>query len=496
MKFKKLWMVIFMTLVLVGCSSKSSNPPANLLEAIKQKGEIVVATSPDYPPFEFSDPRELGQNQFVGADIELARYIAQKLGVKLSIQSMSFDDIPSAVSLKKYDLGLSGFSYTPDRAKVVDFTVGYNTTEGENQGFLVLDSNTFTSLADFNKATITMQNGSLQQALTEAQTPNATKRLTTSLDDAVMELKAGKTDAVAISWATAEAFLLNNSGIKISSVPFEITYEQGIMGIIPKGEKELLEQLDTIISSARDSGDYAKWLSDAKVLAAEVGDLGDVKPNIFTLAKAYGPIFIQGAIGTLWLSLIVVAFGTVFGALLALAKMTKFKLLNFIASAYIELVRGTPILLQLYLFVYGGAQFLPNMISDYVWVVIALVFNSSAYVAEVFRAGVQAVDKGQFEAAKSLGLSNKNMMVKVILPQAIKNILPALGNEFIMMIKETSLASIFFINSLMTSQAVVSAATHMKFETLGIVGIIYFILTFSLSKVVSYFERKGQANHV
>lgn len=494
---KKILLSFMLVFMLTACSPQTSSAqPQNLLEEIIAEGEIVIATSPDYAPYEFVDPRELGQNQYVGADIELARYIAKELGVDLVIQSMAFDDIPSAISLAKYDMGLSGFSYTEDRAKVVDFTVGYDNSEGESQGFLVREDNTFTSLEDFNNATITMQNGSLQQMLVEAQTPNATKRLTTSLDDSVMELKAGKTDAVAISIATGEAYLANNQGLKVSDVTFEMTYNQGIMGIIPKGEPELLEAVDAIITEARDSGKYQTWLEESKVLAAEVGDLGEVKPNIFTLAKAYGHVFLQGAVGTLWLSLIVVFFGTIFGGLLALTKMTKFKPLQFFASAYIELVRGTPILLQLYLFVYGGAQFLPNMISDYMWVVIALVFNSSAYVAEVFRAGVQAVDKGQFEAAKSLGLSDKNMMVKVILPQAIKNILPALGNEFVMMIKETSLASIFFINSLMTSQAVVSAATHMKFEALGIVGIIYFILTFSLSKVISYFEKKGQTQNV
>lgn len=495
---KKILLSLMLVFMLAACSPQTTktSEPQNLLEEILAEGEIVIATSPDYPPYEFVDPRQLGQDQYVGADVELARYIAKGLGVDLVIQSMAFDDIPSAVSLAKYDMGLSGFSYTEDRAKVVDFTEGYDNSEGEAQGFLVREDNNFTTLEDFNNATITMQNGSLQQMLVEDQTPDANKRLTTSLDDSVMELKAGKTDAVAISIATGKTYLANNSGLKISDVAFEITYSQGIMGILPKGEPELLEAVNEIIVEARDSGKYQAWLDDAQVLAAEVGDLGEVKPNIFTLAKAYGHVFLQGALGTLWLSLIVVFFGTIFGGLLALAKMTKFKPLQFLASAYIELVRGTPILLQLYLFVYGGAQFLPNMISDYMWVVIALVFNSSAYVAEVFRAGVQAVDKGQFEAAKSLGLSDKNMMVKVILPQAIKNILPALGNEFVMMIKETSLASIFFINSLMTSQAVVSAATHMKFEALGIVGIIYFILTFSLSKVISYFEKKGQTQNV
>ena len=210
--------------------------------------------------------------------------------------------------------------------------------------------------------------------------------------------------------------------------------------------------------------------------------------NIFKILEKYGHVFLKGTWGTLYLSLIVVLFGTIFGAILALMKMNNKKVFPFISSIYVEIVRGTPILLQLYLFYYLGANLISSQLPDTFWVIAALIVNSSAYVSEIFRAGIQAVDKGQFEAAKSLGLSNSLMMRHIILPQAIKNILPALGNEFITMIKETSLASIFFINSLMTSESIVSSATHLKIESLIIVGIIYFTITFTLSKLLNKFE--------
>lgn len=210
--------------------------------------------------------------------------------------------------------------------------------------------------------------------------------------------------------------------------------------------------------------------------------------NIFKILEKYGHVFLKGTWGTLYLSLIVVLFGTIFGAILALMKMNNKKILPVISSIYVEIVRGTPILLQLYLFYYLGANLISSQLPDTFWVIAALIVNSSAYVSEIFRAGIQAVDKGQFEAAKSLGLSNSMMMRHIILPQAVKNILPALGNEFITMIKETSLASIFFINSLMTSESIVSSATHLKIESLIIVGIIYFTITFTLSKLLNKFE--------
>ena len=123
-------------------------------------------------------------------------------------------------------------------------------------------------------------------------------------------------------------------------------------------------------------------------------------------------------------------------------------------------------------------------------VIIALVINSSAYVAEIIRSGIQSVDKGQREAAKSLGMSNVHMMTKIIIPQAIKNILPALGNEFVMMIKETSLASTFYIGELMTVNSVIKSATYKSIEPLVIVGLIYFIVTYSLSKLIKYMDGK------
>ena len=148
--------------------------------------------------------------------------------------------------------------------------------------------------------------------------------------------------------------------------------------------------------------------------------------------------------------------------------------------------------MQLYFFWLILPKLLPISVSDTACIVVALIVNSSAYVAEIIRAGIQAVDKGQTEAAKSLGLSNANTMRYVILPQAVKNILPALCNEFIIMVKETSLASVFFVGELMTAYKTVQSTTFLAVPTLPIVGIIYFVVNFVLSKLLKAFERRLQ----
>jgi ABC-type amino acid transport system permease subunit len=171
-------------------------------------------------------------------------------------------------------------------------------------------------------------------------------------------------------------------------------------------------------------------------------------------------------------------------------RMGKCKALNTLSDIYIEVLRGTPILLQLYFFWIGLPKIVPFELSDTACIVVALVINSSAYVSEIIRAGINAVDKGQWEAAKSIGLSNTHVMTRVILPQAVKNILPALGNEFISTVKGTSLASVFFVGELMTSYKSVQSATFLALQSLTIVGVIYFMLNFLLSKLLKLLERR------
>lgn len=166
-----------------------------------------------------------------------------------------------------------------------------------------------------------------------------------------------------------------------------------------------------------------------------------------------------------------------------------------ISSVYIEILRGTPVLLQLYFFWLGLPKLFPMFeMSDTFCILVALIINSSAYIAEIIRAGIGAVDSGQFEAARSLGLSEKHLMSKVILPQAIKNILPAIGNEFISIIKGTSLASTFFIVELTTSFKTVQSTTFRAIEPLLISGVIYLVLTFTLSRLLRVLERRMKAS--
>lgn len=212
--------------------------------------------------------------------------------------------------------------------------------------------------------------------------------------------------------------------------------------------------------------------------------------DIFSTWSKYYYVFVEGIEWTFLLTVITMVFGLPLGALVSFMKMSKVKALNRISGLYVGLIRGTPFLLQLYFFWLWLPKVMPFELSERQSIIVALIISAAAYVAEIIRAGIQAVDSGQWEAAKSLGLRNSYMMRYIIMPQAIKNILPALGNQFITMLKETSLASVFFVGELMTAWKTVQNATYKPLPALMIVGLIYLVMTCSLSFVLKIYERR------
>ncbi len=213
--------------------------------------------------------------------------------------------------------------------------------------------------------------------------------------------------------------------------------------------------------------------------------------NIERLLVKYGMNFVNGLGTTLLLALVSVAVGCLIGALVAIMRLSKSKVLGGIATVYTEIIRDTPLLLQLYFFYFLLPDLLPALrLSKFTCIAIALIFNSGAYMSEIFRSGIQSIDRGQTEAARSLGLSASQTMTRIVLPQAFKNVLPAMCNEFVAITKETSLASTFYVGDLMTQYQTISGKTYLVLEPLIIIGVIYFVVTFTMSKFVALLEKK------
>ncbi len=216
--------------------------------------------------------------------------------------------------------------------------------------------------------------------------------------------------------------------------------------------------------------------------------------KIIKILIKYYPVFLKGLWGTMWLATVTLLVGTVLGLIVAFLRRSRFGVLRTITAAYIQVLRGTPILLQLYFFWIMLPRLLPFTLSDTACILTALIINASAYIAEIIRAGIAAVDPGQWEAGRSIGLTEVHLMQKIILPQAIKNILPALVSQFIACIKETSLASVFFIRELTTAYKTVTATTFLAIQPLLISGVIYLVVTSILSVVAGRIEGRMKAS--
>ena len=222
---------------------------------------------------------------------------------------------------------------------------------------------------------------------------------------------------------------------------------------------------------------------------------------MFDFIIDYYPMFLKGTGVTILLALLTVLFGTLIGVLVSITRFNNKgffgKILNKLADVYIAFFRGTPLMIQLFIFWFGIPQLFHIRLkpvgpipAEFIIGAIALAINSGAYVAEIFRAGIQAVDKGQMEAARSLGMKKSTAMMLIVIPQAVKNILPAIGNEFVAIIKESSMASIIGVNELMFAGKVVVGSTYLGLEPYIVAAGFYFIMTFTLGRIISLIERR------
>jgi len=216
----------------------------------------------------------------------------------------------------------------------------------------------------------------------------------------------------------------------------------------------------------------------------------------FTFLEKYSGYFLKGTEITIVLAFFAVLFGTILGLALTLLRRSNFKPISFIATAYIEFVRGTPLLVQIYIIYIGFPKLIGIDMPDMTVGAVALALNSAAYVSEIIRAGIDAVDKGQMEAARSLGMNHGLTMIYIIIPQAFKNILPALGNEFIAIIKDSSMVSVIGVAELMYNAGVVRGNTALGLEPVIVAAVIYFILTFTMTRALGYVERRMKASDI
>ena len=270
-KMKKLFCAALAAAMLMatmsGCGSSQ-----NRLEKILESGKLVLATSPDFAPLEFEDLSS-GEAQYVGSDIELAKYIAEKLGVELEISAMDFSAVQAAIPSGQADIAISGFARTEERAQNMELSTPFNITEDGGQTVLVAKGQgaNYTAAEDFSGLQIGAQNGSLQYNLVSSQLPEDVEIVPVgSLNDGVLMLETGKIDALASDLSNAELLLESHDGIETTDFMFEYDSE-GNVAAVKKGETELIEAVNEIIEEVNELGLYQQWKDEATELAKSLG---------------------------------------------------------------------------------------------------------------------------------------------------------------------------------------------------------------------------------
>ena len=460
------------------------------LEDIQEKGTLVIGTSADFPPYEFHSTVN-GKDTIVGMDISIAQKIAEDLGVELKIEDIGFDSLLPALESEKVDMVISGMSPTEERKQSVDFSEVYY-TGGQNIVVREADKEIYKSTADLKGLKVGVQTGSLQETLAQEQMPDSEILSLTKTTDLLLALKTNKVEAVLMEKPSAEAYVGNDNQILTFDGGFQLEEgEQGSAIAFKKDTQSLVAAVNSSLTEISEQDLISDYLEEAGTHLQEAQGGTEEESAESNSILNYWNYFLKGTGYTILISVVSVFFGSILGVVLSFMRMSKNKIVHFVATAYVEFVRGTPMMIQV-MFIYFAVGYLVN-IPALASGIIAVSLNSAAYICEIIHSGLNSVPKGQSEAARSLGMSKKIAMRQIIFPQALKNIWPALGNEFITVIKESSIVSIIGVSDLIFQTRVVTSVSYRGIAPLVVTMIIYFILTFSLTKLLNHYE--GKMNH-
>ena len=459
------------------------------------KPKLIMVTNAEFPPYEFMDGQRID-----GIDPAIIRTVAERLNYDLEIQNMNFDSVIAAVQSGKADIAASGLTITEERKKQVSFTIPYVIAQ---QLVLVRKNSKIKDLSQLRTLRIGVQHGTTGD-LYVSQKIKEPERFTSG-PVAVAALAAGKLDAVVIDSEPASVFASQRPDLKI--MPEPLTFEEYAFAVNKKNRKllaginaELIKmqqsgELDAIIQSYKEKNKPAESTLSEENKALFMG-LKEMFYLNFVKDKRY-MYLLNGFWVTLKITFFSTILGIVIGYAVAIIRCTatqtgKMKISNFLCKVYLTVIRGTPAVVQLliiYFVIFGSMDVDKELVA-----VLAFGINSGAYVAEIIRSGIMSIDKGQMEAGRSLGLSYAQTMHLVIIPQAFKNVLPALGNEFIVLLKETSVAGYIALHDLTKGGDIIRSQTYDAFFPLIAVALIYLAMVMLLSKLLGNLEKRLKKN--
>lgn len=484
-----------MLLVLVGCGVKPTD-----------RETFTVGMECGYAPYNWTQSESndsavaIDGNQFCeGYDVQIAKRVAASMDKELVIRKTSWDGLILSLQTGEIDAIIAGMSPTDERKKEVAFSNVYYLDDETAFGIVVKRDGPFSqgkTLKDFENARVSAQVGTFHTELLEQLENIDAAQAMKDFPTMTVALQSGELDGFVADSGTGDRINATNKDLMYIQLdgPEGYTVTESMAGVaigLRKEDTQLLNEVNDALALI--SRDTQKELMNTAVNAGDFST-GNFFEQVMTILSHNYPALIRGTLTTIGISFTATLIGFIIGLLVAISRNTK--VTNAIASVYITVFRGTPMMVQALVFYYGISM----MFTGFRWSnlpmgnilagIIIVSINTGAYMAETMRSGIQAIDDGQFEAAKSLGFTRWETMRHIILPQAIRNAIPALGNELIVNVKDTSVLNVIAVTELFFVSNGIASTTYQVFQTFTITTVIYLILTTFLTLLLRFIELK------
>ena len=457
-----------------------------------------IGTDTTFAPFEYQE-----KGKMVGIDMELIQSIAKKEGFKIEIQASGFNAALQALSSNQVDLVIAGMSITDERKATYDFSDPY--FQSGIQMAVAADNDDIKSYKDLDDKTVVAKTGSEGEAYAEEHAKEYGYTVTSVDQSSTMYemVKSGNAVAVFDDYPVLAYGVSQHNGLKI--VTPKVPHGEYGMAVNKGKNADLLAAIDDGLAQLISSGEYetiiAKYLGaeDAKAQVKAISGMvtdndatatAKAKVGFLGLAKQSLPALMIGLKNTLFITVISFAIALLLGVAFGLMRVGENRVASGVSKVYVAIFRGTPILVWAFFFYFGVPQLIGHSVNIWIAGALTLSLNSGAYLAEIVRGAIQAVDPGQMEGARSLGLNRRQSMARVILPQASKIAMPSVINQLVIMIKDSSLLLAIGFGELLYQAQQLYAANFRVTETLLLVGVIYFVAITMLTWLANIVDRK------
>lgn len=441
----------------------------------------VIGTDITFAPFEFQDVN----GEFVGIDIDLLDAIAKDQNFQYEIKPLGFNAAVQALESNQVDGVIAGMSITDERKQKFDFSDSYFES-GVVMG-VGANNDTIQSYEDLRGQKVAVKTGTEGYSFAESISEQYGFSIVPFDDSSQMydDVKTGNSVATFEDYPVLAYGVTQNNGLKIVTDK----EEGGSYGFaVSKGQnQELLQKFNAGLTNLKASGEYdqilAKYLGEGEGVPAPTLSRGElILQSIPPLLKGLGQTLIY-TIVSLFIAFIL---GLIFG----LMKVGQNKALRFIATVFVDLFRGIPLIVLAFFIYFGIPQAFGFTMPLYLAAILTLSLNAGAYVTEIIRGGIQSIDQGQMEAARSLGLPYRTSMMKIVIPQAIRVMIPSFINQLVITLKDTSILSAIGLVELTQSGKIIIARTFASFDIWLIVAIMYLVVITILTKIASSLEVK------